>query len=319
MVRLGRRATMTGAAGAAAAAALAWWGRGSSGDGYPHGTVSIATGLPDGVYRRYGAMLQPDIENALPGVSVRLDGSRGSVENLRRVVTGRSDLTIATIDAVALLPAADRARLRAVARLYDDYLQLVVPADSPVASAAGLRGRRVAVGPPGSGVALAADRLLRVAGLDPRRDVHALPYGIDEAPSMLEDGAIDAFFWSGGLPTTAVTALSRRTAVRLVPLGDLAPRLPSVYRSATMPADSYPAVRPLAGPVATVAVPNVMAARADADPRLVERITRTVIDNRDQIGRVVHAAQLVDLRTAIYTAPLPLHEGARRYYRSVKP
>ena len=47
--------------------------------------------------------------------------------------------------------------------------------------------------------------------------------------------------------------------------------------------------------------------------------TRTVIDSRDRIGREVHAAQLVDLRTAIYTDPLSLHEGAQRYYRSAKP
>jgi TRAP-type uncharacterized transport system substrate-binding protein len=48
-------------------------------------------------------------------------------------------------------------------------------------------------------------------------------------------------------------------------------------------------------------------------------VTRTVIDSRDHIGAQVHAAQLVDLRTALYTDPLALHEGARRYYRSVKP
>jgi TRAP-type uncharacterized transport system substrate-binding protein len=52
---------------------------------------------------------------------------------------------------------------------------------------------------------------------------------------------------------------------------------------------------------------------------LTEKLTRAVIDSRDRIGAQVHAAQLVDLRTAIYTDPLELHEGARRYYRSVKP
>lgn len=69
----------------------------------------------------------------------------------------------------------------------------------------------------------------------------------------------------------------------------------------------------------TVAVANLLVTREDADAELTEEITRTVIDSRDRIGRKVHAAQLVDLRTAIYTDPLQLHEGARRYYRSVKP
>lgn len=68
-----------------------------------------------------------------------------------------------------------------------------------------------------------------------------------------------------------------------------------------------------------MAVANLLVTREDADAKLTEEITRTVIDSRDRIGRKVHAAQLVDLRTAIYTDPLQLHEGARRYYRSVKP
>ena len=65
----------------------------------------------------------------------------------------------------------------------------------------------------------------------------------------------------------------------------------------------------------TVAVANLLVTTDRADPELTERFTRTVINSRDRIGREVHPAQLVDLRTAIYTDPLPLHEGARRYYR----
>ncbi|MGP4013265.1 TAXI family TRAP transporter solute-binding subunit, partial [Streptomyces sp. 4N124] len=64
---------------------------------------------------------------------------------------------------------------------------------------------------------------------------------------------------------------------------------------------------------------NLLITRADMDPRLTDWLTRTVINSRDGIGNHVHSAQLVDVRTAIYTDPLALHEGARRYYRSVKP
>lgn len=69
----------------------------------------------------------------------------------------------------------------------------------------------------------------------------------------------------------------------------------------------------------TVAVANVVVTTDRTDDAMTEAFTRTVIDSRDGIGREVHAAQLVDLRTAIYTNPLQLHDGARRYYRSVKP
>ncbi|NED80657.1 hypothetical protein G3I76_11255, partial [Streptomyces sp. SID11233] len=68
-----------------------------------------------------------------------------------------------------------------------------------------------------------------------------------------------------------------------------------------------------------LAVANLLVTRGSLDPGLTEGVTRTVIASRDGIGQQVHAAQKVDLRTAIYTDPLELHEGAQQYYRSVKP
>lgn len=149
--------------------------------------------------------------------------------------------------------------------------------------------------------------------------------GIDTMPSLLVEGKLDAFFWSGGLPTSAVQQLSRRTDVRLVPLEDeLIRRLQAAggstryYRAAVMPADAYPEVQ-RGQSVPTVAVANLLVTTDRTDAAMTEAFTRTVIDSRDRIGREVHSAQLVDLRTAIYTDPLPLHDGAQQYYRSVKP
>jgi TRAP transporter TAXI family solute receptor len=85
-----------------------------------------------------------------------------------------------------------------------------------------------------------------------------------------------------------------------------------------IPADAYKDVRE-ATDVPTVAVPNLLLTTDRTNAELTEGVTRTVIENRDWIGSKVHAAQLVDLRTAIYTNPLDLHKGAERYYRSVKP
>jgi TRAP transporter TAXI family solute receptor len=281
-----------------------------------------------GVYQRYGELLKEDLSRDLPDVSVTLRTSQGSQENLKLVATGEADFTIATADAVAEYREDHKQgweRLRGCARLYDDYVQLVVPKGSRVRSTADLRGKRVGVGQVGSGVRLIADRLLTSAGLDPVHDVTASPVGIDTAPESLEHGRLDAFFWSGGLPTASVRLLSERFDIRLIPLeapliaalhatGETASRY---YRSAVMPADAYPSAQSAAVP--TVAVANLLVTTDRMDPALTEGLTRAVIDSRDSIGNVVHPAQLVDLRTAIYTDPLPLHEGAKRYYQSVKP
>ncbi|HCA86200.1 MAG TPA: hypothetical protein DEQ61_12275 [Streptomyces sp.] len=322
----GRRAVQAALAGGTALALLLWWLLPMGGEPAVRGVMSFTTGVPTGVYSRYGELLKQRLAHDLPEVEVRLRASEGSVQNIERLVSGEANFTIATADSVAAYRHERRpgaAGLRACARLYDDYMQLVVPAGSDVGSAAELRGKRVGIGQPGSGVSLITGRLLKAAGLDVEKDITAVPVGIDRMPQLLRDGELDAFFWSGGLPTGAVADLAERFDIRLVQLGDLTTELhrqgasPRHYRAAVMPADAYPrAQQGLA--VKTVAVANLLVTTERTDPDLAEGITRTVIDSRDRIGRQVHAAQLVDLRTAIFTDPLELHEGASRYYRSVK-
>ncbi|MEV6161763.1 TAXI family TRAP transporter solute-binding subunit [Streptomyces sp. NPDC052052] len=326
--RIGRRRTLQVCAALVVVLGLLLWWLLPLGEPAPRGTLTFSTGVRSGVYQRYGERLQGDLAKDLPQVSIRLLTSEGSQQNIERVATGKADFTIATADALATYlrsgkPGADR--LRGCVRLYDDYIQLVVPRDSEVRKVADLAGKRVGVGQPGSGVRLVADRVMTAAGLDPVNDVKASPDGIDTVPRKLENGLLDAFFWSGGLPTSAVQELSDRFAIRLVPLESaLVKELQAVggsaryYRSALMPADAYRKAQQGQG-VPTVAVANVLVTTDRTDPAMTEAFTRTVIDSRDRIGREVHAAQLVDLRTAIYTDPLPLHEGAKRYYQSVKP
>ncbi|WP_030680531.1 TAXI family TRAP transporter solute-binding subunit [Streptomyces sp. NRRL B-1347] len=321
-----RRALQGSAAGLVVFGLLLWWLL-PVGDGSPKGRMSFSTGIKGAVYETYGNLLRGAAAKDMPDVSIDLLNSQGSQQNVQRVAKGKADFTIAAADAVEKYrldggPGADR--LRGCARLYDDYVHVVVRRSSAIMSAGDLRGKKVAVGQPRSGVRLIADRVLQAAGLDLEKDLTALPAGIDTAPELLRRGKIDAFFWSGGLPTTSVQELSERLSIRLVPLGDLVDALhrqgreSRYYRAAVMPADAYPEAQQNAS-VRTLAVANLLVTTDRADPKLTEGLTRTVIDSRDRIGARVHAAQLVDLRTALYTHPLALHEGARRYYRSVKP
>ncbi|ANP49888.1 TRAP transporter TAXI family solute receptor [Streptomyces griseochromogenes] len=323
----GRRALQATAVGVVTLGLLLWWLL-PLGEKPPSGTIVFSTGTPRGVYQEYGERLRTELSRDMPGLTVKLLNSAGSQENVQRVATGKADFTIAAADAVEAYETQDRAgagRLRGVARLYDDYLQLVVPRGSKVRSVADLRHKRVAIGLPDSGVRLIATRVLRAAGIDPRKDITAVADGIDTGPARLERGGIDAFFWSGGLPTKGLVELAKRSGFTFVPIdGGLVTKLHAAgdaaryYRVTNMPESAYPSVQH-GSAVPTIAVSNLLMTRKDMDPRLTEWVTRTVIKSRDGIGAHVHSAQLVDLRTAIYTDPLPLQEGARRYYRSVKP
>ncbi|WP_243274628.1 TAXI family TRAP transporter solute-binding subunit [Streptomyces albus subsp. chlorinus] len=321
-----RRVVWASAAVLTVCVLLLWWLMPSPTPS-PGGQVTFATGVRTGVYERYGTLFKQRLSRDLPRVDLTLQHSQGSVQNVARVASGKADYTITASDALAAYReegGKDASRIRACARLYDDYMHLVVPRDSPVDSAKDLKGMRVGVGEKRSGVWLVTGRLLKAAGLDMRHDIRPVHEGIDRMPKLLAQGKLDAFFWSGGLPTGAIERLAERTDIRLVQLGDLLPRLHEqgpesrYYRAAVMAPDAYPTVQ-RGRSVKTVAIANLLVTTDRTDPALTEGITRSVINSRDQIGLEVHAAQKVDLRTAIYTDPVPLHEGARRYYRSAKP
>ncbi|MET9445264.1 TAXI family TRAP transporter solute-binding subunit [Streptomyces sp. NPDC006610] len=320
------RALRVAAAGVVVLGLLLWWLL-PLGEKPPSGTITFSTGTPRGVYQKYGVLLRAELAKDMPELEVRLKNSDGSQENVARVATGEADFTIAAADAVetyAMDNGPGAGDLRGVARLYDDYVHIVVPRDSDIQSVADLRGKRVAIGPTHSGVRLIATRVLRTEDIDARRDITPLSDGIDTGPGRLKRGEIDAFFWSGGLPTDGLSELAGAFDFRFVPIdAEFVARLHGqgggahYYRATNMPESAYETGQ--TGTVPTMAVSNVLITRADVDPELTEWLTRTVIKSRDGIGDTVHSAQLVDLRTAIYTDPLPLHAGARRYYRSVKP
>lgn len=306
---------------------LLWWLL-PLGEEPPSGTITFSTGSQAGVYQEYGSLLRNELGKDMPDLKVTLRTSNGSQENVERVATGEADFTIAAADAVETFELHHKSgagRLRGVARLYDDYVQILVPRDSDIRSVADLRGKRVATGLPRSGVRLIANRVLKAAGLDPEKDITPMSKGIDTGPDELARGEIDAFFWSGGVPTAGIQDLADTFTFRFIPIdAALVAKLhdeddaTGYYRATNMPESAYPTIQN-GTTVPTIAVSNLLITREDMDPRLTEWVTRIVIKSRDDIGSHVHSAQLVDLRTAIYTDPLPLHEGAQRYYRSVKP
>ncbi len=250
--RIGRRRAVQGAvAGAVALGLLLWWLL-PLGEEPPSGAITFSTGTRAGVYQKYGELLRSELRKDMPDLEVRLMTSAGSQENVERVASGEADFTIAAADAVETYKIAGRPGaegLRGVTRLYDDYVQLVVPSGSEIQSVADLRGKRVAIGLPNSGVRLIATRLLKAVGIDPEKDITPRADGIDTGPGRLGD-ELDAFFWSGGVPTDGLKQIAETSAFRFVPIGeDLVTKLHEsggatrYYRTTNMPESAYPPCR----------------------------------------------------------------------------
>jgi uncharacterized protein len=275
--------------------------------------VVIATGDTKGVYYQYAQAFAQVAGPRLGGV--RLLSTSGSVQNIQLLRDGQATFAISASDAAA----GAAGPVRAVARLYDDYIHVVVRADTPIRVLGDLRGHRVSVGPDGSGTALIADRILGTNGIDPHQDIVRAPLSLADSVTALEAGRVDAFFWSGGLYTAGVTELARRVPVRLVPLTDAATKLRTTYGSAyrlgTIPAGTYPGVD---APVLTVAVPNLLVTLASTPADLVRRVVAALFDSAPELSGDIPAVAQLDRRVAIFTGTIPLHDGAIAYYRSTK-
>ena len=130
--------------------------------------------------------------------------------------------------------------------LYANYTHVVALTSSNIRTVADLRGKVVSTGSPGSGTEVIALRVIAAAGLDPARDLTRQGLGVSESADALKDGKVDAFFWSGGLPTAAIQDLSHTPGItiRLVPNGDVLPTLRrdhgDLYFPLTLPAGAYP-------------------------------------------------------------------------------
>jgi uncharacterized protein len=294
-----------------------------NGERQPSGHAVIASCGTQGVYYAYAGTLAQRLEEAAPGLDVEVASTAGSVDNLHRLAAGNATFAFTAADVAAdavngAPPFGRRLPLAAVSRVYDDYMHLVVSASSPIRTLRDLAGRTVSIGPSGSGTAVIVERLFMVAGLEPR-SVHAVQLGINESVDTLRKGEVDAFFWSGGLPTSGVQSLSDDMPLRLVPLGGLAPgmqdKFGSVYHQAAVPGGTYG----LADQVDTIAVPNFLVCRGDTDPALVRLVVATLFRGREIIASAVPAAGALDGRTAIQTGPVRLHQAAAGWFRDTKP
>ncbi|MDT4891725.1 MAG: uncharacterized protein QOE97_760 [Pseudonocardiales bacterium] len=288
----------------------------------PSGALRLTAGATRGVYYAFLDQLAAHLRARDRHLTVTVEASDGSVQNLERVAGGTADCGIAAGDAAALAVAGERPFYRpediaAVARVYDGYVQLVVRADSGISALADIRGRSLSLGADGSGVRLISSRLLRVARI-PEAAVHTLALGFDDSVAALTAGRIDGFFWSGGVPTPAVAQLVSSGRAELVPLGAFVDAMSAdygqLYRAATIPAGSYGDTRALD----TIAVANVIVCGRAVRDDIVEFLTDTLFRYQPAIAQVVPAVNAMNKGSAIDTGPLPLHPGAVSWYRHSK-
>lgn len=287
--------------------------------------LSIATGGTGGVYYVYGGALARLISESIPGVEATAEATSASVDNLKFLRDGKADIAFTLSDTLADAVKGRGAfdgrpiALRTLASLYPNASHLVVRAGSGAKSVAGLRDRVVSTGAAGSGTDVIGAKVLRAAGLDPERDIRRENLSAQASADALRDSKIDAFFWSGGVPTAAVMDLASTLpgGIALVPLDRLLPKLreepdgASLYRPLTIPREAYAG---LPADVPTFGVMNALVVREDFPEGLAHDIVRMMFDRRGVLEGAHAEAKKLDRATAAADPVAPLHPGAARYF-----
>jgi len=278
--------------------------------------VRLTTGTPGAGFHPLGEALGTGLRQARPLLDVQVQDSAGSVANIEALHNGQADIGLSYADVaymafVGRLEGRPRAfeELRGIAVLELTPVHLVVRAGSGVRDATGLRGLRIGVGLPGSGSALTADIVLAALGIE-RSAVRLEPLPYIEAGDRVAAGTLDAMFVNGGDPVASVRE-STAAGARLLPLtGAAIDRLRHDYpffRPTVIPGGMYPG-HP--GPVATIGVDNLLVCRRGLDEALVHDLTARFFDILPSLSMLTS----IDLDQAPAT-PIPLHDGAARYYR----
>ena len=296
------------------------------------GTVTVAGGEPGGFYLEFATLLAESLQrHGVADHAVALT-TGGSLDNLGQLLTGQATFAVALADAAAQQLAThgtSGAGVTALGRVYENYVHCVVRKGSGIRDVAGLAGRTVAVGEPGSGTSLTTPRLIEAAGLGSaavgtasgaaaEKTVTVLNLGLNDGLAALQDGSVDALFWSGGVPTAAIADSNKGAALAFLDLSALIPstrtRYGPYYDRVLIPEGSYEGIPA----VWTVGVANLLLCRNDLAGSTVKRTVELLVGHAEElIPRSSLGVQFLSPESLINTAGLPLHPAAADAYREL--
>jgi TRAP transporter TAXI family solute receptor len=283
--------------------------------------VTIATGGTAGVYFPLGTALAQMYNAKIPGIRASALATVASVFNVEAIEQGRADVAFVQGDVAYFAyrrgtesDPKPHTRLRGMAVLFVNAVQIVVRQDSDIQRVTDFRGRRIGLGSQGSGTEEAARIIVEAYGLN-YADVRPGFLSFSEVAEQMQAHALDGGFIVANYPVSAIIDVSRTVGVRLVPIER---RVINLIR------ERYPFFKPIVIPrgtykdqakdVTTIAVDNLLLCRDDMPEQLVHDLTKALFESLPELSRTHVAATVIDPEQGPTTS-IPLHPGAARYYR----
>ncbi|MEP0321768.1 TAXI family TRAP transporter solute-binding subunit [Bauldia litoralis] len=283
--------------------------------------VNILTGGTSGVYYPLGVALSNLYAEALPDAKVQVQSTKASVENLNLIQQGKGEVAFALGDSVKngwegnteLGFPGKLDKLRAIAAIYPNYVQIVASQDSGIKTLADLKGKSVSVGAPKSGTELNARAIFGAADItyDDLGRTEYLPFG--ESVELMKNRQLDATLQSAGLGVASIRDLASSIPIQMVEVPPaVIDAIGAPYQSSVIPAGTYDGQTE---DVNTAAITNILVTSADLDDDTVYALTKAMFENLDAMVAAHAAAKMISTDTATKGLPIPLHPGAERYYK----
>ncbi|WP_163272248.1 TAXI family TRAP transporter solute-binding subunit [Chelativorans alearense] len=283
--------------------------------------INVLTGGTSGVYYPLGVALSKIYGDNIEGVRTQVQSTKASVENLNLLQQGRGEIAFALGDSVKSAWEGDEEagfpqkldKLRGIAAIYPNYIQIVASQESGIKNFEDLKGESLSVGAPKSGTELNARRIFEAMGMsyEDLSQTEYLPFG--DSVELIKNRQLDATLQSAGLGVASIKDLALSIPVTMVAVPEeVAESLGAPFLSATIPAGTYEGQDE---DVATLAITNILVTHSDVSDDVAYEMTKQLFENLDGMVAAHAAARAISAENGPQGVPVPLHPGAERYYK----
>ncbi|WP_048767393.1 TAXI family TRAP transporter solute-binding subunit [Oligella urethralis] len=284
--------------------------------------VTVLTGGQSGVYYPVGVALAQHYAENIANVRATAQVTKASAENMNLLQAGRGEIGFSLADTVedawsGREEAGFKAKLdklRGVSRLYNNYVHIIVNAESGIDSLDDLKGKRISVGAARSGTELNARAIFKAAGLEygDFSKVEYLSFG--ESVELMKNRQIDATLQSAGLGVASIRDLASAVKIKVIPISKevLAKIDSQAYVADVIPANTYDGQ---SEDVPTAAIPNYLVTHSGVSDDLAYEMTKVLYEKLDNLKNAHNAINAMDIKQAVTGMPVPLHPGAEKFYK----
>jgi TRAP transporter TAXI family solute receptor len=283
--------------------------------------INVLTGGTSGVYYPLGVAIGKLFGDKIPTAKTQVQATKASVENLILIERGSGELAFTLGDSLKAAWDGDEeagfkaklGKLRTIAAIYPNYIQLVASADSGIKTLSDLKGKSLSVGAPKSGTELNSRAILAAAGMSYKdlSKVEYLPFA--ESVDLMKNRQLQATLQSAGLGVASLRDLSNSTAITVVAIPkETVDKIGPPFVAVTIPAKTYTGQEQ---DVPSAAVINYLVTSSAVSDDLAYQMTKTIFEGLPELANAHVAGKEIKLESAATGSPVPLHPGAIRYYK----